>query len=400
VLKKILIIISLSIAIGFIAAGILSRKVPGIVVDILEKQLGKDISIGDIQYDFPLNLVIQDFVVSDPGKEAGANLFSVQKMDVRLSPRALFKKRIVVESAIFSKPVILIRHFHTHIEHALTPVTKNIQTPLSNDSTSMANELSAETDASTTAALPIEIQHLKIDSGVIRYVDYAIDLKGFVISLNDINLSASNYISDKPDQAIQYKITATLDQGRQTPGATIKADGSFRLSNYDANSNAGIKGLWLPYFEPYYRRITPSRIDDGEIEIQSTTTVENHNLISNARVNIRRLKFGQLEQGDQILGFEASSIFEILRDNAGQIALDLILRWDMNDINTSFEDALRKSIRHSIKSTFVLNLETVVSNTLNKLVSQGPDYVKKDWKNILGDDSVQDILGQFLKNIE
>ncbi len=399
-LKKILIIISLIIAIGFITTGILSRKVPGLVVDILQKQLGKDISIGDIQYHFPLNLVIQDFVVSDPGKAAGENLFSVQRMDVQINPSALFNKRIVIESAIVSKPVILIKHFHTHIEHALTPVSKNVDTPSSDESTPMDDELSAETNESSTATLPIEIQNLEINSGVIRYVDYAIDLKGFVISLNDINLVASNYVSDQLDQPIQYKISANLDQGRETPGARITTDGSIRLSNYDTNNNAGIKGLWLPYFEPYYRRVTPSRIDDGEIEIQSTTTVEHQNLMSNARVNIRRLKFGELEQGNQILGFEASSIFEILSDNAGQIALDLILRWNMNDPNTSFEDALRKSIRHSIKSTFALNLETVVSNTLNKLVTQGPNYVKKDWKSIISDDSVQDILGQFLKKVE
>ena len=103
------------------------------------------------------------------------------------------------------------------------------------------------------------------------------------------------------------------------------------------------------------------------MDVQSTTHIQNLDWTTNARVAIKDLAFGEFEPGGQLFGFDAQAIVDILRNQAGQITLDLILRWDLKDPDMTFKTVLRKSIERSIKATFLNNLDNVLMNTLDRV---------------------------------
>jgi len=234
----------------------------------------------------------------------------------------------------------------------------------------------------------------------VKLIDYDIDARGFVIVFHNLNARVRNFTSGTPHAPLSYEMDTLLLQGRNVGPARLSGSGWSRLENMDTEMNMRLEGFWLPYFAPYYQKVTPSRIQDGVVDVQSTTVIRDLDWTTNARVNIRRLLFEQYESDNQILGFDAMSIVEILQDNAGRIALDLIIRWNMKDPNITFEDALKRSIRHSVKSTFELNIDRVVGKTLEKISQQGPDFLKDDWQNVIKDEKFGGVLDKILQIVE
>jgi len=65
-------------------------------------------------------------------------------------------------------------------------------------------------------------------------------------------------------------------------------------------------------------------------------------------------------------------------------------------------------LRHSIKSTFVLNIDHVVENTLNKIVETAESLDGKNWKDVLFKDEGQsdefsnlsDLVGDILEAVK
>ena len=167
----------------------------------------------------------------------------------------------------------------------------------------------------------------------------------------------------------------------------------MRIESKDMETALDVDEVWLPFYAPYYQKVTSSQINDGVLSIKSQTAIRNLNWTTNAQAELRRLQFSQLESGNEIMGFDAQSILDILRNNQGNIQLSLMIRYNMNDPSMNFERALRRSLQDSIKATFLSNIHTVVSNTIEKFSKDGgTDYLKKDSDG--GTPNLKELLGK------
>jgi len=385
------------VVLSVIALSVFARKAPGYVVSSLEEALDKDISVGDVQYQFPLSFEVGQLSINERGEFKGENSFYAENVSVSLRPYELLKKRIVFDTIVIAEPQLTIRKFRGEMIHAFGQ--REEHRPVLRREAPRAPE-APRPEARRAPAIAVEVKELRISQGAVKLIDYDIDARGFVIVFHNLNARVRNFTSGTPHAPLSYEMDTLLLQGRNVGPARLSGSGWSRLENLDTEMNMRLEGFWLPYFAPYYQKVTPSRIQDGVVDVQSTTVIRDLDWTTNARVNIRRLLFEQYESDNQILGFDAMSIVEILQDNAGRIALDLIIRWNMKDPNVTFEDALKRSIRHSVKSTFELNIDRVVGKTLEKISQQGPDFLKDDWQNVIKDEKFGGVLDKILQIVE
>ena len=391
-MKKILLVLIVIVTVAMVALSVTLRNAPDMLVSAFERQWDKDITVDTTRFQFPATVHMSGVTVNERNRFQEENSLYIKDLSVVVNPYPLFRRRLVVERIYFDSPQVTIRKHRGELFHAFAKAAP--ARPLA------VPEEERPREAPMRPGMAIEIHEVEVKEGVFRFIDYDIDQKGFAVTAQNLTINLKDYFSDDPYVPISFMLEGDLVQGRDLPPAKIEGQGWLRLEDMATDTNLNFQGVWLPYFDPYYQKISPSRIKDGVLDVHSTTIIQNADWTTNARANIRRLQFEAYEENNQILGFDADSILEILRDHQGQIALDIVVRWDLKDPEMTFEKALRKSIRHSVKSTFLLHVDRVVEKALDRISEEGPDVIKEDWQNLIQDEKIQNTIIDFLEAIE
>ncbi len=373
-MRKILVVFVFAILAASAAVAIAFRRAPALIEAALERQLGKEATLSGVQYHFPLGLEIRKLAIIEKGEFAGETSFYVENVTLSLEAPALVRGRIVIPHIRIKNPQITVRHYRGHLVHAFSK--EGVAPP---PAAAQAPESGAK---GAPKNVPLKIEKLTIEDGYLNWVDYDISREGFALLCRVSEARIENISLETEDARTRYDLKAEIQQTRDRGPARIELSGWTNFSTYDTEARATLKDLWLPYYRPYYARVSASVIGDGTLDLQSTTRVESKKVRADAHLDLHNLTFAAFEPEGKLFGFEAAPLIEILRSKSGRITLDLVIERDLGNPNETVRTAMRRSIEKSIKATFLNNIQTVVENTLQR-IAEDPESLKKDWKSIV-----------------
>jgi uncharacterized protein involved in outer membrane biogenesis len=375
VLRKALLLLAILLAAAAAALTVLARRTPELLVAALERGLGKEVTLSGIRWAFPATFEVRELVIAERGAFAGEVSLAVQNARIEVHPAAAFGGRLVLSEIRIDKPQIFIRKLRGRVAHALSAEAAP-------GGPAAPREAGPARPRKAGKAPALVIGRLSVRGGTLQWIDYDIAREGFVVELGKIDADVRNLAFGAGDARTTYEIAGEITQGRERGPAPVRASGWTRVGSLETDANLTAENLWIPYFAPYAGRVTASRIEDGFLSVQSTTLIRDRDLTSNARLVAKDLVFGATEPGNELFGYDAAAILDILRNQAGHITLDIVVRWDMKDPSATFESVLRRSISHSLKATFFSNIQNVVEKALDKAVEGDLDAAGGDLKDL------------------
>ncbi|HTL71642.1 MAG TPA: DUF748 domain-containing protein [Candidatus Eisenbacteria bacterium] len=337
--------------------GILSRKAPDFLREALGRSLGKEVRIKEILYHFPSSFEIEGFEIREKGKFAGETSFSAGHMSLQLSPRSLLRKSLVIYSIEVRDAQVKVWKTGGRLVHALSEATKAAEAPAG-----------AGAPAGAPAGdrpFPLLIRQFRLVDGRILLADYDVDPNGFVFAFEGIHVDVRDIALPIGSAPTAYKARATLAQGRDQKGAEFELSGRTRFDTMDTEAIAGLTGLYLPYFRPYYAQVTRAEISSGTLDSRVKLSVVSRDLTADADLTAAGLLFGAYESGDRLFGLNANEILAFLQDS-GRLRLQFTVKWNLADRTVRPRELIRKSIERSLKATVLGNVGNIMRFALKK----------------------------------
>lgn len=369
-MKKVLIILAV-LVFGFIfSVSLFSRKAPDLLRGAIEKALNKTVMIRSIFYHFPSTFEMEGFEIKEKGRFNGETSFKVDQIKLSVSWLSLLRKKLVIDKISVENANILIRKYDGRLTHALS------------DAMSKSKPGASDKDnAAGTAGprrLPLEIRHFVLRDSKFKFIDYDAQEGGFVIALDQIDATIRNIFIPFSSSKTTYKAKARLPQGRDQRPAEISMQGWTVFGTKDTDANLNMKGVFLPYFYPYYAQVTPAQIQDGYLDSRANIRVDKNDLALNVDLEIIGLLFQSYEAEDQLFGLKAEEILSFLKDRSGRLKFQFVAGWNLADSSVRARDVIRKSIERSLKKTIIGNVGNILENTLQKVNEQGITKTKDD----------------------
>jgi hypothetical protein len=389
VLKKIILLLITLALVGLLAVALVARKLPDLAVRNLRQTLGREVTIGSLKVRFPLRLEMNRLTVAENEPFKGETAFYVERAVASVAAWELLTERKVHFTDVeLVRPQLIFRKSLGKVYHAFRVRPGAQGAP---DATSSAP------GAAPSGIPPLRFDRVTIRDGQVQLMDYDADRKGFVITLLRLTAELKDLVLPSDGSRLRFDIEAFLDQGRDTPAARLKLSGHWRRESLEGETNLSLQGIHLPFFEPYYRTVTPSRISDGELDLVASAKSPHAILAAHSKWTLRRLAFDKTEAGNELLGFDANLIQGILAGDDGILNLDLELNMDLRDRTTPFREVLLQSLRRSIKATFLSNFDSVVKSTVEKITEKAPGLLQEtSWKDLLKKNKRQDILNEVM----
>ncbi len=224
-------------------------KAKTMAIEKISSTLGRKVTIDGISLSFwsGFGIYLEGIRIYNPQGFEGPDILSAKALDVKLRIMPLFKKEIQLDRIILEKPQISL--------HKLSDGRNNYKFGDSPDITNQRNVAPAPSaeeelsDETKMAALAISFENLKIENGVLRYLD---DSSGFQIFAREIGLRSR---MDMPKQ-MNYHITGVLaidslkisSVKSKIPPITISAEYDATIDLNDnslvlSNSKLKINGL-------------------------------------------------------------------------------------------------------------------------------------------------------------
>lgn len=390
-LKKIIFALTLLTVLALLSTAFVARKLPDLAVRNIRQTLGREVAIGSLKVRFPLRLEMDQLTVTENDPFKGEPAFYVERAVASVDAWELLTARKVRFTDIeLTRPKLIFRKTAGKVYHAFR---------IRPDAARGASGAGPGTPGSAPAAgiPPLKFEHVKVRDGRLQFMDYDADRKGFVITLLRITGDLKDLALPADGSRLQFDLEAFMDQGRDVPAGRLKLSGHWRRESLEGETSLSLQGVHLPYFEPYYRQVTPSRISDGELDLVASARSPRGVLAAHSKWTLRRLEFGQAEPGNELLGFDANLIQGILAGDDGILHLDLELEMDLRDRSTPFREVLLQSLRRSIRATFLSNFDSVLKSTVDKITEKGPGLLQEtSWKDLLKKNKRQDILNAVM----
>lgn len=354
-----------------------ARQVPALFLSILEKELGKEVTLEGVRYQFPSGLHVRRLAIIEKGAFEGESSFFVEDARITLDLAALLGREVRITEIHIDGPQMIIRKMGGRVSHAFTPAEAVIP-----QDKPAEDALVAEGAKAGAEPVLFSIDHLVIRNGILKWIDYDVVREGFAVQVQEIRADVKGLTLKTRNQRTYYEFEAGIVQGRDRRAAKVGVRGWTSALNADTDAVVDVEGLWLPFFAPYYQLVTPATLQDGTLDLKATALVLNRNLEVNARAEVANPVFASFEPDGGLFGIDAASVIDLLKNRSGRVPLDIVVRWNMADPGMTFERVLRKSISDSLRATFFSNIQNVVENTLEKY-SQNPESFKKDWKSLI-----------------
>ncbi|MBF0253688.1 MAG: DUF748 domain-containing protein [Candidatus Omnitrophica bacterium] len=343
--------------------GTLARNAPAIAGWILSQNLQTQVAVRDVGLEWPDRVVLHDVIVTEPGFVRGETLFSARDAMFRIDWSRLRSGRLHLEDVRLDRPQVLIKKAQGNWTHALN--ARAVQPPATQSGNAFAG------DGWGRLRIPVSLNEVLFENATVRIVDYDIRLEGFVMQIQDLMGQIRLWEKSGQQKLIGLDFSGKMLHGRDAMPAKMILRGWFRIPRRDANVIARIEDIWLPYYSPYFSRVSSAEIDDGRLSVESKTTVVAGEWETHAKLSLQNLRFGDFEPGGRIFGFQAASLQNILASQSNQMELDLTFNWNMADREESLEKILRRSLRQSVQVSFLESLQRVVAQTLEGIGREG-----------------------------
>lgn len=360
------------LAVALLAAvHFISQKAPEALRSAIERSFGKKVIIRSIDYQFPWVFELRGFEVKESEPFAGETAFSVDRVRLDVSPMSLSEKKLILDRVQVENAVMVVRKYRGRWAHALSGAIERDRTPARADQPSEKREASHRT-------LPLEIRQFTLSQSAFQFIDYDVDANGFVIVLDEIQAKVKNIYFPFSANKTFYEIRARLPQGRNQPPGLLETSGWTGFASKDTDANLSLRGVFLPYFRPYYAQVTQAAIENGTLDSRTNLRIENRDLVINTDLEVTSLLFQSYELNDQLFGLNADEILSFLKDQSGRLRFQIVARWNLDDRGVRAKDVIRQSIERSIKNTVLGNVGNILQNTIQKIGQGGVDGTTED----------------------
>ncbi len=358
-LKKILIFIIVSAALFSMALGIVARKAPGILIQSLEKALNKKVSIEYIEYHFPLSFEIQGLKVKDSGIFSGDNCFSAEEIHLSLSWLSLSQKSLIIDKMELDNAFVSVRQYHGKLLSIFSDALSNVNTVQGNKSQKPSAQAEARREL-------LNIHEIIFRKSAFQFIDYDVDSKGFVIALQNVEGGIQNVSLPFSGERMIFGIHARVAQGRDQRSADLSLNAWRDFRRGDSDTRLGIKGLYLPYFSIYTKKVTPAVIENGYADGQLRFHTVASDMEMAADVEMSGLLFGSYESNGELFGLNAERILLFLKDRNGKLKLPLSAAWNLDAKALKPEMAIRKGIERAMKASVFGSVDHILDKALKK----------------------------------
>jgi len=179
------------------------------------------------------------------------------------------------------------------------------------------------------------------------------------LELNALDLRLDNLDSAAPHTRNPLKLDAKL--GRF---ATLKAEGSVSVlaSAPEGNLELKLHAFQLYSIAAYVEEAIGARIERGELDLIADASIEESILKLESQANLRSFTLGDItpEQEERIssnLGMPLSLALALLRDNNGDIHLNIPVSGDLSSPDIAIAPVVRKALFGAVQETVKLALK-------------------------------------------
>lgn len=359
-------------AASFFGLNVFAKKAPDLLRQALERSLNKKVNIGAIRYDFPSTFWLEAFEVEEEAPFEGEISFYADRVFLSVSPMSLVQKALIIDQVEVENAKIFLRHWRGKLTHAFSRAASAGFSP---------TEDMAEAGIAAPGKdkpLPLEVKYFILTDSQFKYIDLDVQKGGFVIAFDSIEAELRDLRLPASRSRTFYRVEARLLQGRDQRPAQIQAEGRTRFVDLETDANWIVSGVRLPYFKPYYAKVTPASIDEGLLESRAAIRIERKDLTVNIDLELSLLAFGTYEAGNELFGLKADEILSFLKDSSGRLKFHIIVRWNLADRSVKLRDVIRRSIEHSLKQTVFGNVGKILKEAIQKINEEGVEKTKED----------------------
>ena len=224
---------------------------------------------------------------------------------------------------------------------------------------------------SGNSRLPLDIHKLVMNHSHFKFIDYDVEKEGFAVMFDEINAKINGIRLPFSSNRTYYDLNALLVQGRGQKGAQVKVSGWTSFAGIDTDANLSMSGVFLPYFRPYYSQVTSADIEDGYLDARTNINILNKDLTASVDLEMINLLFQSYEGENELFGLKADELLSFLKDRAGRLRFQVVIKWNIVDRSTHPRDAIRRSIERSLKSTVLGNIGNILQKTIEKISEKG-----------------------------
>lgn len=355
-MRKIVTLISILLFLIAVGISILSKQAPGLLVASIEKALNRKVSVGAVHYQFPSYFEIERFEIREDPPFAGEPLFQADDIQMSVSPISLYEKKLVIDKIEVTAARVFLRKIRGRVLHALSGAT--------NQTGEGASPSGAPGAVRGRAGMPLAIREFILTKSDFQFVDYDVEEKGFVVAFEDIDARVKNIERPPSPRRVFYRANARMLQGRDERPAEFSVSGWTRPDRWDTEASFSAKGVYIPYFRPYYAQVTDAAIEDGYGDARLALSIDKKYLTGTADFEIAGLLFQSYETGDQLFGLKAGEILSFLKDSSGRLKFQISFDWDLKDRSVKAKNVVRRSIEKSLKNTVIGNVENLLTGAL------------------------------------
>ncbi len=292
----------------------------------------------------------------------------MDEVRLNVSPLSLSKRRLIIDRVEVANAAVFVRKTGGKLLHAFSAAVR--------EGAPSKSAPAGEASSSTTTAVPLEIRHLELKNSEFRFIDFDILTSGYAFTMDQIEADIRNIRLPLSAEPTSYQASARLVQGRDRRPAEFRLKGWTAFLTRDTNASIRVEGLFIPFFEPYYKLITPALIEDGQLNAMTTVTIENKLFTLNSDLEVSSLLFQSYEGNNELFGLNADQMLEVLKDRSGRLKFQIYAEWNMADRSVRPKDILRRSIESSLKRTIFGNVGNILEKTLGKLADKNDPEAK------------------------
>lgn len=257
--------------------------------------------------------------------------------------------------------VIRFASGHTNIEQWRNPAadtTERADNPRASEDVEASVSGGREGDT-PSPPLRWRLDRLQIEgNSYVHYTDAATN-PAVSLDMNTLNLRLEDLDSSVPQTRNPLSLDATL--GRF---ATLKADGALSVLAPEPQGDLELKlhGFQLYSIAPYVKEAIGARVERGELDVNANASLEDNILELESQADLRSFTLGDVspEQEEQIsnnLGMPLSLALALLRDNDGDIHLNIPVSGDLSSPDIAIASIVRKALFGAVQETVKLALK-------------------------------------------
>ncbi len=205
--------------------------------------------------------------------------------------------------------------------------------------------------------LPLGFRHIRIENGIVNYIDQSISAGGIKIALKDINCKISNLYFFPRIVAISFELKGKIPWREGQDVGQLDIDGWINLFKKDMQASIKIKDIDAVYLYPYYSAwvdLGKARIEKAKLNFMVDINGLNNNVNAECRLELTDMVRKPLEpgQGEEKASKLTDKVLDMFKNlDQGKVALNFAVKTKMDSpqfgfgaFKMAFEDKISKGL--------------------------------------------------------